>query len=333
MPKFAIVGAGFAGLSVCWHLLQAYEAGDCEVTLFDPQGVGGGASSISTGLLHPFPGRLALRSWLAQEGMEASEQLLQVAENELQRPVALRNGVLRIALEPAQKKAFAKRAIEDAGAIWVANVQDLVPLAIDAPGLWIPSGITVFSKLYLKGLWSACARKGAVLDCTKIDRLAQLDAYDGVILCAGSEILHFPECGHFPLEPLKGQTLLCRWDMDLANNLTQSLIGLGHITPTEDPELCQIGSTYERGFSDAAPTPEAVRELLDKVGSFYPPALEFEVMSQAAGVRMNVRNGYRPIVEQIAPKAWVFTGLGSRGLLYHAELGKRLSLTLRDLCK
>ncbi|HEV7737377.1 MAG TPA: FAD-dependent oxidoreductase, partial [Chlamydiales bacterium] len=205
MLKYAIVGAGFAGLSVCWHLLQT---GDCEVTIFDPLGVGGGASGISTGLLHPFPGRLSLRSWLAEEGMAASEQLLQIAEDELQRPVALRNGVLRIALEAAQKRAFGSRAAEDSEAIWVENVQDFVPLAIEAPGLWIPSGITVFSKLYLEGLWAACTRKGALFNQTKIDGLSQLDAYDGVVLCAGSEILHFPECGHLPLEPLKGQTLL-----------------------------------------------------------------------------------------------------------------------------
>ncbi len=320
MPKYAIVGAGFAGLSVCWHLLQT---DDCEVTMFDPLGIGGGASGISTGLLHPFPGRLSLRSWLAQEGMAASEQLLQVAEDALQRPVALRNGVLRIALESAQKRAFATRAAEDSEAIWVENVQDLVPLAIDAPGLWIPSGITVFSKLYLEGLWAACARKGAILDRTKIDGLGHLDAYDGVVLCAGSAILQFLECSHLPLEPLKGQTLLCS---GIASQF--GLIGLGHITPAEHPELCHIGSTYERGFPDVAPTPEAVRELLDKVGAFYPPAKEFAVVEQAAGVRMNVRNGYRPIVEQIASKAWVFTGLGSRGLLYHAELGKRLANTV-----
>ena len=328
MRKFAIVGAGFAGLSVCWHLLQT---SNCEVTLFDPLGVGGGASGVSTGLLHPFPGKLALRSWLAHEGMEASEQLLQVAEEALQCPVALRNGVLRIAVEPSQKRAFAQRAAEDPEAIWKENVQDLVPLAIQAPGLWIPRGITVFSKLYLEGLWAACIRKGAMLDRTKIERLEQLEGYDGVILCGGSEILHFPECSHLPLERLKGQTLLCKWNKESVTPM--GLIGLGHITPTEHADLCQVGSTYERGFSDSHPTPEAVQVLLGKVGSFYPPAKEFEVVSQSAGVRMNVKQGYRPLVEQIAPKAWVFTGLGSRGLLYHAELGKRLALTVRDLCK
>ena len=76
--KIAVVGAGFAGLSVCHHLLQS-----CEVTVFDPLGIGGGASGISTGLLHPFPARLSIRSWLAGEGMDASRELLLVAEKAL----------------------------------------------------------------------------------------------------------------------------------------------------------------------------------------------------------------------------------------------------------
>ena len=195
----------------------------------------------------------------ARKGCQHPNNYCKWQRDALRRPVALRNGVSAHCVRAcAEKRLLLERAAEeDVDAIWIENVQDLVPLAVNAPGLWIPSGITVFSKLYLEGLWAACARKGAVLDRMKIDGLAQLDAYDGVVLCAGSEMLRFPECRHFPLEPLKGQTLLCRWGSELASQF--GLVGLGHITPTEYPESCQIGSTYERGFLDAAPTPGAVR--------------------------------------------------------------------------
>jgi glycine/D-amino acid oxidase-like deaminating enzyme len=233
--------------------------------------------------------------------------------------------------------------LEDPEAIWVPDVRTHIPLAIEAPGLWIPSGITVFSKLYLEGLWLACSRKGAVLERTNIDTLEQLGGYEGIVLCTGSADLPFPECAGLSLnntgrvkapmetsmEPVKGQTLLCRWNDDFSS----SLVGLGHITPTEHPGMCTVGSTYEHRFSDPGPTPEARKELIDKVGTFYPPAHQFEVVSQAAGVRMCPRFGYRPLMEQITPRLWVFMGLGSRGLLYHAVLGQRLALSLKDLRK
>lgn len=313
----AVIGAGFAGLSVCYHLLP-----NCEVTVFDPNGVGGGASGISTGLLHPFPARLSVRSWLAKEGMDASNELLSVAEKALGRAVALRNGLLRIAMEPGQKKAFVERGQKDSDAIWVPDVRAYVPDAIEAPGLWIPSGITVFSKLYLEGLWKACEERGATMNPTKVETVEELKDFDAIVLCSGAAIFQFPVCSHLPLQRLKGQTVLCEWDQPVE----YSLMGLGHITPTENPNQCQIGSTYERGSFDLSVTKEAADELIEKVSAFYPPARNFRVISQAAAIRVNMPDGkYRPLAEQVAPRIWAFTGLGSRGLLYHALLGKQLA--------
>ena len=47
-----------------------------------------------------------------------------------------------------------------------------------------------------------------------------------------------------------------------------------------------------------------------------------------AGIRVTNPAHYFPILEQIDPKTWVVTALGSRGLLYHAYLGKKLSLSI-----
>lgn len=50
--NIAIIGAGFSGLALAYFLLQS----SAHVTLFDAVGIGGGASGIATGLLHPYPG-------------------------------------------------------------------------------------------------------------------------------------------------------------------------------------------------------------------------------------------------------------------------------------
>ena len=123
-----------------------------------------------------------------------------------------------------------------------------------------------------------------------------------------------------PLEVTIGQALLCRWP----KKLPFALASQGHITPTEDPSLCMIGSTYERG----EPSSQAIEELRKKIERFYPPAMDFEVIEVRLGKRISRPKGYRPVVEQMDRKTWVFTGLGSRGLLYHALFGKKVSLEI-----
>lgn len=305
--KIAVAGAGLAGLGALWHLTQFPHI---EAVLFDPQGIGGGASGVSTGLLHPFPGKKALRSWSSREGMEKTFGLLAIAEKALGRPVFERSGIFRPAISDQQKRDFRLRAEEDEEAFWRE----------DPPGLWIPGAATVYSRLYLEGLWKACAEKGAVFRKEKIESL-HLDDFDLLILALGGDALGFEHCGNLPLKATKGQTLLCRWP----EKLPCSLVSEGHITPTEDPGFCQIGSTYEREFSSLEPVPEKALGLLEKAARFHPPARHFEVAEIRAGVRISRPQGYRPICAKIAPKAWVFTGLGSRGLLYHAWIGNALA--------
>lgn len=314
--KVAIVGAGLAGLALA-HSLSQYP--NVQTTVFDVKGAGGGASGVSTGLLHPFPAKAALRSWLATEGMAASIKLLDRVEKLLGAAVAERTGILRIAVSERQKSDYKKRCLEDTDAIWVESDQVLskLPLATPAPGLWIPSGITVYSKRYLDGLAKQCR-----IERVKVENLRQLDSFDRVVLATGYETLRFSECAHLDLEPTKGHSLICRWP---TQRLPFSIISTGHITPTENPEFCQIGSTYEHNFTHLEPDLKAIDELKNKVAAFYPPARDFEVVDVRVGCRIAPKQGYKPIVEKLGPKLWVFTGLGSRGLLYHALLASQLA--------
>lgn len=278
--KIAIIGAGYAGLAVAWNLLQK----QLDVTVFDG---GPGASHISTGLLHPAPGRHAVPTWRAEEGMKATLTLLEIAS--IERAVFERNGILRIATTEEQRKDFG------------------------GDTLWIPEGITVYSRLYLAGLKQACKRAQFVN--YWVENLQELDAFDAIVLTTGAETLRWVD---LPLNCTIGQTLICKWK----ERLPMSLLSHGHITPTEDPELCQVGSTYEH---TKEPDPKKALELLQKAALFYPPARDFEVVEIRSAVRIAPKIGYRPIVAQVAPKTWVFTGLGSRGLIYHALFAKTLS--------
>lgn len=308
--RVAVVGAGYGGLSLCWHLLQK----GADVTLIDAVGIGGGASGASTGLLHPYPAKLARRTARADEAMAAAAELIAVAEKALAKPVASRSGIVRFAMNEEQKEAF-QQPLPDAEFLDPETIQRRFPGALAEAGLWIPHGKTVFAELYLKGIWLACERQGARFEQRRIESLAELDSFDAAVLASGADLAKFD----LPLSPRHGQALLCCWPKELPK-LPCSLIGHGHLSLTEDPELCLIGSTYERGFDL-----QKALGLREQIGTFYPPARTFEIVEVKQGIRMAPKQGYLPLTQQIGPSLWVFTGLGSRGLLYHGLYGRELA--------
>jgi glycine/D-amino acid oxidase-like deaminating enzyme len=281
----AVIGAGFAGLAAAYFLSDHFQ-----VTVFDHQGVGGGASGISSGLLHPYPGEKGRRSWHADEALDAARALLNVAEHEIGRPVAHRGGILR-----------------RGECITPGSDVELQP-----DGSWlIRSGITVFPALYLEGLWKACEKKGATLVRTKIGSLQELAHIDAVVVAVGASIRDFPECRSLPVNFVKGQVLTCV----LETPLERSISAKKYMAVTPESDRCHLGATYEREFTDAAPCLETAVKLLQ------PPT---QVVDCRAGIRVTNPAHYFPILEQINPTTWVITALGSRGLLYHAYFGKKI---------
>lgn len=266
--KIAVIGAGYAGLAVTWHLFQK----NYEVTVFE---AGEGASHISTGLLHSSPGRSGKPTWRAEEGMESAKELLEVAGKD----TFLQNGIYRF---------------------------------IEGEKRYIPEGITVFSRKYLLGLKKACKKAKFISHFVK--DLEELASFDKIVLTVGAQSLSFFD---LPLKKTIGQCLIC----ECPEPIPISLLGMGHITPTEDPHICLVGSTYEHTHQ---PDPKKALALIDQVSRFYPLAKSFKIREISSATRISPKVGYKPLLQQIDPKVWVFAGLGSRGLIYHALFAKDL---------
>ena len=140
--------------------------------------------------------------------------------------------------------------------------------------------MTVYTPRYLAGLWHLCSSKGALLERRAIQSLSELSSYDQIVLAMGSGLFQFAECSSLPLEPLRGRAAVCRWREPRP---PFALSSLGHLTPTDDPLLCQIGSTYERGAARALTDAQVFLELREKVAAFYPPASAFELVEMRSG--------------------------------------------------
>lgn len=281
--KIAIIGAGFSGLAAAWHLSREHE-----VIVFD---AGGGASMVSTGLLHPYPGEQGRRSWKADEAMAATKELLKAAEEILGHPVAHYGGILKM------------------GECIAPNTRGEDVEQIGPNQFLIHSGITVFPKLYLEAL-----RKKIDVRSVHIESLDELAEFDCIVIAAGAGIRNFPECSHLKINFVKGQVLTCR------ASLERSVVAKQYLALSETAGICHLGATYERDFTFEEPCLETAMKLLKP---------DKEILDCRAGIRVTNPAHYFPILEKINPKTWAITAMGSRGLLYHAYFGQLLADQIR----
>lgn len=322
--RIAIIGAGFCGIAVVWHLLQLNPHLDIDV--FDPAGIGGGASGISAGLLHPFAGAHAKLNWLGREGMESTRQLLAISEKELGQPVADYSGLLRLAISEEQAQSFAKCASLYSDVVWrdVQQCQEIAPGIAPFPGILIKSAIIVNTALYLRGLWQACQKYQVSLLQREIKSLEDLKDYDVVVVSAGAASKNLPELAHLPLTPVKGQVLLLEWPEGLPP-LTITLNSQAYVVMNSDGKTCLAGATFERDFVNVEPELNAaVGDLMPKIGAMLPLLGGARVLECRAGIRASTPD-HHPIIGSVGDNCWVITGMGSKGLLYHGLFAERIS--------
>lgn len=323
--KIAIIGAGFSGIAIAWHLLNS-SLSSAKIVIMDSKKIGYGTSGIATGLLHPYAGAHAKLNWRGVEGVEATKKLLEVASDTLKLPVIAQNkGILRLALNDDQVLDFQRCAKSFHDVEWLdpGHCQQIVPGCALAPGLWIKNGLMVYSSLYLKGLWKACEQLGAKFEQKTIHSLKETAEFDITIVATGAETLQLSELASLPLSLVKGQVLEFSWPRNRAP-LTCALNSHVYIAMSESRTSCLVGATYEKGFQQALVDLEvAQKELLSKAIELFPPLKEASILNCYAGMRA-VTPQHRPLMKQLSSSQWLLTGLGSKGLLYHALFAKEL---------
>ncbi|KAL0315335.1 UNVERIFIED_CONTAM: hypothetical protein Sradi_5411700 [Sesamum radiatum] len=238
--RYAVLGAGFAGLSVAWNLLQhGSRESHLSVDIYDEVGIGGGASGVAGGLLHPYSPKVKLL-WRGAECWNETLNLLHIAEGALlklvnkgkcetlqnnESPIVRRRGILRpvvnlknmnIMTENAQN-CIANCRIEpiheDAAQNLVPNLS--VPLNL---AFFMPEALNINAQSYLKGLYLACQNLANDMSTLghvhrelhfyqkSVQSLLDLAGdYDAVIICFGARAVFLPELsGKLPLRTCRG---------------------------------------------------------------------------------------------------------------------------------
>ncbi|MBA3721172.1 MAG: FAD-binding oxidoreductase [Parachlamydiaceae bacterium] len=329
--NIAIIGAGFSGLAIAWYLLEQARS-PLYITIYDSKGIGAGASGIAVGLLHPYAGAHAKLNRMGIEGVEATKELIDISQKTLQQPVALQKGILRIAVNEEQRLDFLQCANKYSNDIkWLdsAACHTLYPQLVEAPGIWIQNGMIVNSPLYLMGLWNACQQRGVNLEIRKINSLKEFKNCDAVILTSGAEIIDFPQISSYSLSIVKGQILELEWPKRLPP-LPFALNSQAYVVMNEDGSKCLAGATFERGYKSIEPDVDVAKnEILPKVVAMIPALEDAKIVGCYSGLRVVTKN-HLPLAERIEMNTWVLTGMGSKGLLYHALYAKKLAFQILE---
>jgi len=336
-----IVGAGLAG--ACAALALRDEA---DVTVLEADAPASGASGAAAGLVNPLMGRRANPTWRPREALDAVEQVLDRAGAAALFPSG--DGLLRPTVEEKQVRWFQAAVDAHPGlADWwpEAEVRDRVPDVQTVDGaMWLPRGGAVDVPAMVDAVLSASG--AAVETGVRVTRWGEADGQafadverDGVtdrrtanriILCLGQG---YP--GHADLEALgltgvRGQTVRVARPGGLQGPIPP-MSGRGYIVPEPGGTLV-LGSSYAHDFDDLAPDPEQTAYIQEKTARMLPGVDRMEPLEVRVGVRVKQAQTNLPVVGPLPrrERVWVFTALGSKGLLTAPLLSLDLPSFLRD---
>jgi len=91
---------------------------------------------------------------------------------------------------------------------------------------------------------------------------------------------------------------------------------------------CLVGASYEKNFENAAvDLKTALQEILPKALHILPALGDSQIVKVYAGLRA-VSPTHLPFFKQVHNNSWILTGMGSKGLLYHALMARELVETI-----
>jgi glycine oxidase len=341
-----VVGAGLAGMSIAVALIDS----GWKVMLIDQNKLGSGSSGVPIGLINPAAAKQANLSWNAKACISATGELLERTRPFSDRDFFKKSGVLRPSVDTATLEAFStslQRHNYPAGwAKWMDRTEiDTFHPGLNHSGgaLWINEGYTVDVSSYLSALCRLLQTSGVevVLEMSlqtviwannshKWDLLLTNGRHiqaTHVVNATGSSTIDDPDWKWLPVHKIKGQMAVYTSNEVLA--WKHAIAGRGYTAHLNGYDWA-VGSTFEHNYGDENPDEAGLKYLESKVDSMLPNLrTQSTLQSQWAGIRMGTPNRL-PIVGEHPTQngKWVFTGLGSKGLLLSAYVGQLLAANM-----
>ncbi|XP_038879763.1 uncharacterized protein LOC120071512 [Benincasa hispida] len=291
--RYAVLGAGFAGLSVTWHLLKLCPKDvPLHIDIYDGVGIGGGASGVAGGLLHPYSPKVKLL-WEGAECWAECLKLLSVAESavhpkeldserdecqNMNEFIVLRRGILRPAISLKNLMVLKENAQNSLDSCMIETIDEdaarnLVP-KLNVPlntAFYMPQAVNINSQRYLEALFIACenltretstsgfSHKELYLKKKSINELRELEGtYDAVIVCLGAKMVMLPELtGKLPLRTCRGVVAHFQLQNDISSSNAYPELGPSILSDAwlaiQGPRSLCMGSTWEWKSTNSSP--------------------------------------------------------------------------------
>ncbi|KAJ3695533.1 hypothetical protein LUZ60_000910 [Juncus effusus] len=323
--RYAVLGAGFAGLSVAWHILNNCAKGShvC-VDIYDENGIGGGASGVAGGLLHPYSPKAKLL-WKGGEFWKECLELIAVAEQANRNGtseeiscykhehIVLRRGILR----PATSEKNVQILTENAGSCLAIcaletlnkkSVQHLIP-GLNTPfnlAIYMPSALNIDPKRYMQALFTACQNFAKESSSSGVDRNINLykqpvnnlqnlsGEYHSVIVCLGARANMLPELsGKLPFQTCRGVIAELQLPTNISGEYSDqspSILSDAWLA-FQGPRNVYMGSTWDWNSTNYNPfvskeeSSKAMEELMRKISVIYPEITKWSFVGAKAGLR------------------------------------------------
>ncbi|MDX1741809.1 MAG: FAD-dependent oxidoreductase, partial [Rhodothermales bacterium] len=276
--------------------------------------------------------------WRHREAMAALREVLALADAEA---LLLANGVLRPAADAAQAADFQDTASLHDECRWMdpaAAAESYPDVAAPHGALLIETGAAIDISRLSAAILSAVRRAGGEirLGCTltsfaeRSDRV-EVSLFDGsahgascrrLLLACGAGFRSLNALDGLGLHAVKGQTVDVRVNRDLSH--LPHLSGKGYVVCSHN--RATIGSSFEHEFENPEPDPDVGARLLARASKMLPALQEAVILSHRAGIRVTRVGRRLPVVGPLPRhgRVWIFTALGSKGLLMAPLIGSNL---------
>lgn len=321
-PKqILIVGGGLAGALLAAESVRAGH----RVSLVDAENPGA-ATHVAAGLYNIITGRMASKTWKAEEFLAALDALFEadllqplkrfLHPKTIYRPyksISERNEWFLKSAEPS----YAHLVRHQGEALHPSLVHNSLGGLEILPCGWLEAGS------FTTALKAQLAMTGRLEYIQEIFDYASLDPetlglelrgeerqFEEVVFAEGTGVLQNPFFSWVDIRPLKGQVLEIEME-GLPEDFV--LLRKAYLVPREKGRYV-VGSTYEKKFSDLLPTKEGVESLSNMLAEATP--LPFRIVEARAGARPTTPNR-RPVMGRHPqyPGLAIFNGLGTKGVL------------------
>lgn len=341
---YIIIGAGLAGLCLADSLTDRSAC----VAVIDNKGIGAGASGIPIGMADPAASRNANLYWETENCYDALVRNLNKLRGYGTKTYFKKTGVLRPGITHkralALERSYNRQDWPDGWCEWKteAEIKAMSPeVKCVYGGLWHPNSMAVAIPEYLETYHSYLKESGILFYVVDNYRLVKQKnrwliqnsdhsfSADKIIFTTGADTYTIDYWSDLPIHPVKGQVAMFEVEQPLPFSF--SLSGNGYIGRIENNRFI-VGSTYEHDFKHAEPDEYGQKYLKRKLKQSLPGIAENAVMTgQWAEVRASTPNRL-PILgaHRSENNLYLFTGLGSKGLLYSPYCAQIMASYLTD---